>query len=101
MKKLQEMNNQEFYTYAKTLIPGGCGLLSKRPESFAPGKWPAYATKAKGCQVWDLEGNMYYDMTTNGIGACLLGYADEDVNRAVIDRVYMIASDTMEILGNK
>ena len=87
MKKMQEMSNQEFYTYAKTLIPGGSQLLSKRPEHFAPGQWPGYASKAKGCQVWDLEGNSYYDMTTNGIGACLLGYADPDVNKAVIHRV--------------
>lgn len=87
MKKLSEMNNQEFYTYAKTLIPGGAQLLSKRPEQFAPNQWPSYATKAKGCEVWDLEGKHYYDMTTNGIGACLLGYADPDVTKAVVDRV--------------
>lgn len=87
MKKLNEMNNQEFYTYAKTIIPGGSQLLSKRPESFAPNYWPGYATKAKGCQVWDLEGNSYYDVTYNGIGACLLGYADPDVTKAVVDRI--------------
>ena len=73
MKKSTEMNNQELYTYAKTLIPGGTQLLSKRPEQFAPGQWPNYATKAQGCQVWDVEGKQYTDMTTNGIGACLLG----------------------------
>ena len=26
-------------------------------------------------------------MTTNGIGACLLGFADPDVTKAVVDRV--------------
>ena len=87
MKKLTEMTNQELYTYAKTMIPGGTQLLSKRPEQFAPNQWPNYATKAQGCQVWDVEGNQYTDMTTNGIGACLLGYADPDVTAAVVKRV--------------
>lgn len=79
--------SQELYTHAKQRIPGGVQPLSKRPEMYAPDQWPNYAVKAKGCEVWDLEGNRYYDMTTNGIGACLLGYADPDVNKAVISRV--------------
>lgn len=78
---------QELYTYAKTRIPGGVQLLSKRPEMFAPDKWPAYATRADGCRVWDLDGNCYYDMTTNGIGACLLGYNDPDVTAATVKRI--------------
>ncbi|MBE5867866.1 MAG: aminotransferase class III-fold pyridoxal phosphate-dependent enzyme [Lachnospiraceae bacterium] len=78
---------QELYDHAKQRIPGGTQLLSKRPEQFAPDKWPAYFSKASGCEVWDLDGNHYYDMTTNGIGACLLGYADPDVSSAVIERV--------------
>jgi len=78
---------QDLYTHAKQRIPGGVQLLSKRPEQFAPDQWPAYASRAKGCEIWDLDGNHYYDMTTNGIGACLLGFADPDVSKAVIDCV--------------
>lgn len=78
---------QELYTHAKERIPGGTQLLSKRPEQFAPDKWPSYFTKASGCEVWDVDGKHYYDMTTNGIGACILGYADSDVSEAVINRV--------------
>ena len=78
---------QELYTYAKTRIPGGVQLLSKRPEQFAPDQWPAYFTKAKGCEVWDLDGKHYYDMTFNGIGACVLGFADPDVTKAVVERI--------------
>ena len=77
----------ELYSYAKEIIPGGTQLLSKRPEMFAPDVWPAYFSKAKGCEVWDLDGNHYYDMSLNGIAACLLGYADPDVSEAVIRRV--------------
>lgn len=78
---------QELYTHAKQIIPGGVQLLSKRPEMFAPDKWPAYAQSAKGCTVTDIDGNTYYDMTTNGIGACLLGFADPDVTEAVTKRI--------------
>ena len=80
---------QELYKHAKAHIPGGVQLLSKRPEMYAPGKWPGYAVRAEGCRVWDLDGNCYIDMTTNGIGACLLGYADPDVTAAVVNRVEM------------
>ena len=80
-------NAQKLYTHAKHRIPGGTQLLSKRPEQFAPDQWPSYFSKAKGCEVWDIDGNHYYDMTTNGIGACLLGFADPDVTEAVVDRI--------------
>lgn len=78
---------QELYSKAKGIIPGGTQLLSKRPEMFAPGQWPAYFSKAMGCEVWDLDGVHYYDMTSNGIGACLLGFSDPDVNKAVKKRI--------------
>ena len=73
----------ELYRKAKKLIPGGTQLLSKRPEMFLPDMWPSYYSKAKGCEVWDLDSNHFFDMTTCGIGACLLGFADPDVNAAV------------------
>ena len=75
--------SQELYKKAKTLIPGGTQLLSKRPEMFAPNIWPSYYSKAKGCEVWDLDGKKYKDFSYMGIGANILGYADEDVNRVV------------------
>lgn len=75
--------SQELYKKAKKLIPGGTQLLSKRPEMFLPDLWPAYYSKAKGCQIWDLDNNQYTDMSYMGIGSCILGYADETVNNAV------------------
>ena len=79
----QETTGPKLYARAKTRIPGGTQLLSKRPEMFLPGQWPTYYSKAKGCSIWDLDGREFVDMTTTGIGACLLGYADDDVNTAV------------------
>lgn len=68
---------------AKKIIPGGTQLLSKRSEMFLPDQWPSYYKKAKGIKVWDLNENEFIDMSSMGIGSCILGYADEDVNNAV------------------
>ena len=73
----------ELYERAKKLIPGGTQLLSKRPEMFLPGRWPAYYRKCKGVEVWDLDGNRFTDMSICGVGACILGYADPEVDAAV------------------
>lgn len=74
---------QMLYRKARTLIPGGTQLLSKRPEMFLPDQWPSYYARAEGAQVWDLEGRRFLDMSNNGVGSCPLGYADPDVNAAV------------------
>jgi len=72
---------------AKKLIPGMTQLLSKRPDRFSYGVWPGYYKKAKGAEIWDLDGNKYTDMSIGGIGANVLGYADLDVDQAVIQAV--------------
>jgi len=75
--------SQDLYKKAKRLIPGGTQLLSKRPEMLLPDLWPAYYSKARGCEVWDLDGKKYIDASLMGVGSCILGYADRDVNKAV------------------
>lgn len=74
---------QELYKKAKTIIPGGTMLLSKRPEMFLPDNWPSYFSKCKGCYVWDLDGNKYLDMSIMGIGTNTLGYGNDEVDNAV------------------
>ncbi|PKO22928.1 MAG: class III aminotransferase [Chloroflexi bacterium HGW-Chloroflexi-1] len=78
---------QALYQHARQRIPGGAQLLSKRPEMLAPNQWPAYFREARGCETWDLDGRRYYDFSSNGIGACLLGFRDPDVTRAVQRRI--------------
>lgn len=78
---------QKLYVKAKKLIPGGTMLLSKRPEMFLPDNWPSYYSKTKGCEVWDLDGVKYFDMSIMGIGTNTLGYSHEEVDKAVIDTV--------------
>ena len=74
---------QDLYRKARKLIPGGTQLLSKRPEMLLPEQWPSYYARAQGVQVWDLDGRKYIDMSYMGIGSCVLGYADPDVDKAV------------------
>jgi len=74
---------QGLYLKAKTRIPGGTQLLSKRPEMFLPEQWPSYFSRARGVEVWDLDGRKYIDMSHNGVGSCALGVADPDVDAAV------------------
>jgi glutamate-1-semialdehyde 2,1-aminomutase len=78
---------QLLWNEAKSIIPGGNGLLSKRPDRYAKDIWPTYFNKAKGCQIWDLDDNVYIDMAQNGIGTAILGYADDDVNQSVIEAI--------------
>ena len=78
---------QNLYKKAKTLIPGGTMLLSKRPEMFLPEQWPSYFSKSKGCKVWDLDGRELLDMSIMGIGTNSLGYGNEEVDAAVIETV--------------
>lgn len=74
---------QKLWKRAKAVIPGGNMLLSKRAEMFLPEQWPAYFSKAKGCQVWDMDGKPYTDMSIMGIGTNILGYGHEEVDAAV------------------
>ena len=78
---------QKLYCHAKQRIPGGTQLLSKRPEMMAPDLWPAYYRQASGCETVDLDNRRYYDMSTCGIGSCLLGFADPDVTEAVVKAI--------------
>ena len=78
---------QDLYLKAKQLIPGGTQLFGKKPEMYLPDYWPAYYSKAKGCEIWDLDGKRYLDFTMVGIGTSILGYADSDVNEAAINAI--------------
>ena len=71
-KKIDLGAGQKLYTKAQKIIPGGTMLLSKKPEMFAPEIWPAYFSKAKGINVWDLDGKKYTDFSIMGIGTNIL-----------------------------
>ena len=80
-------NSQKKWKRAKAIIPGGNMLLSKKPDLFLPGKWPAYYKKAKGCEIWDIDGKKFFDLSTMGVGTNILGYCNKEVDLAVIKSI--------------
>jgi glutamate-1-semialdehyde aminotransferase len=87
MRDNMDNKGQSLYRKAKLRIPGGTQLLSKRPERLLPEQWPSYYTRAKGAEVWDLDGKKYLDMSYMALGSCVLGYADADVDTAVKEAI--------------
>lgn len=88
-------NSLKMQQRAKLIIPGMSQLLSKRPDMFSEGVWPGYYKKAQGVYIWDLDGNRYIDMSLGGIGANVLGYADPDVNAAVMEAIAAGSSSSL------
>ena len=86
LKPKTEISGPALWEEAKTKISCGTGLLSKRAHLFDPQTWPSYFSRAKGSSIWDLDGKRYTDFT-GGVGAILLGHADDEVNAAVKRRV--------------
>ena len=78
----QNSENQKLWERAKTIIPGGNMLISKRPELFLPLAWPTYFNKAKGIKIWS-NNKVYKDFCSMGVGTNLLGYGNSKVDSAV------------------
>ena len=96
------MKNNKKYTSgyklwleAKKVIPGGNSILSKRPERYTGKMWPTYFKKAKGCEVWDLENNKYYDFAQMAIGASILGYSNNDLNKFIKKKIDLGITTTL------
>ena len=79
---MQKFQNK-IWKQAQKIIPGGNGLLSKRPERFLPNNWPTYFSKAKGIEVWDLNNTKYIDMSLMGVGTSTLGYANNYIDKNI------------------
>ena len=80
---MEGIKGMRLWNRAKQIIPGGNQLLSKRSEMFLPEQWPSYYKKAKGIEIWDLDDNHFFDMSIMGVGTCILGYADDEVDHQV------------------
>jgi len=83
-KKINKVTKgQKIFSFAKKIIPGGNMLLSKNPDRFLPKGWPVYFQKTKGCEVWDLDRNKFYDLSLMGVGTNILGYSNKTVDASV------------------
>ena len=76
-------SGEKLWKRAKKVIPGGNMLFSKRPDLFLQNGWPSYFSKAKGIEVWDLDGKKFKDFSLMGVGTNILGYGNEIVDEAV------------------
>ncbi|MBH44234.1 MAG: aminotransferase class III [Gammaproteobacteria bacterium] len=84
---MNKINLQKLLSNAKKIIPGGNQLISKRSEMFLPGLWPNFYKKAKGCSIWDLNNNHYYDFCGMGVTSCVLGYSDNEINQQIVKAI--------------
>lgn len=75
--------NKSIEHYRKTLdyIPMGTSTFSKNPNLYVIGAAPLYISRAKGCRLYDLDGNEYIDYSM-ALSIVLLGYAHDEVNQA-------------------
>ena len=86
IKKPKIINSNKIYNEAKKVIPSGGQTFSKGVSQFVEGFAPKYLNKGKGAYVEDVDGNIFLDY----VMACqplILGYADKDVNKAVINQL--------------
>ncbi len=77
----------ELWKKAEKIIPGGNGLLSKRPQRYLPDFWPTYYKRSKKLNIWDLNGKKYTDMAQMGVGTCILGYSNDEINKKIIKSI--------------
>lgn len=78
------MNIQE---QANLCIAQGALTNSKRPSTFVEGVYPTHLVRGRACYVWDTAGKKYFDYIC-GLGSNLLGYGQQDICRAMMDRMH-------------
>lgn len=79
---------------AESTIPLGSQTFSKSRTQYPVGISPLYAEKAKGAQIWDLDGNKYIDFVS-ALACVTLGYGDRGVERAIKKQISQGISITL------
>lgn len=74
--------SEELMERACKTIPLGTQTFSKSKTQYPLGISPYFIAKAKGANVWDVDGNKYIDFI-NSLCSITLGYNDPDVTKAV------------------
>lgn len=81
---LLERSN-EWLERSEKVIPAGAQTYSKSWRHHIRGVTPIFLERGKGATVWDVDGNEYVDLI-QGLLPNILGYANEEVNRAAYER---------------
>lgn len=74
--------SEELLERACKTIPLGSQTFSKSKTQYPLGISPYFIAKAKGANVWDVDGNKYVDFI-NSLCSITLGYNDPDVIKSV------------------
>ena len=67
---------------ANGLIPSQTQTLAKGPTQYVRGVAPVYLERGSGCEVTDVDGNTFIDLTM-GVGPLILGYCHPEVDEAI------------------
>jgi len=74
--------SQELFKKVSKNIPLASQTFSKSYLQYIKGQAPLFITRAKGCRVWDVDGNEYIDFI-NGLLPVVLGYQYKAVDEAI------------------
>jgi len=73
--------SMDIYNEAVELIPMGTSTFSRNPNHFVIGKSPLFIKSAKGCRLYDVDGNEFIDYSMS-LSMVTLGYANSEINEA-------------------
>jgi glutamate-1-semialdehyde 2,1-aminomutase len=76
------IRSETHLTRAEKTIPLGSQTFSKSRTQYPVGISPLFIERARGCHVWDLDGNRYIDLVSS-LASVTLGYGEPCVNAAV------------------
>ena len=74
--------SERLYRRALETIPTASQTFSKSAINYVKGASPLFATRGKGAELWDADGNCYIDYVM-GLLPAILGYCDPDVDAAI------------------
>jgi len=80
--KLKFIKSNQHLAQAEITIPLGSQTFSKSRMQYPVGISPLYASKSKGCYMWDLDGNKFIDLVS-ALASVTLGYSDRSLIRDV------------------
>ena len=85
--RFEQAPDHEWRSRAAQVIPGGSSTGSKRPDALYGSRAndaavPSHYERAHGCRIWSTDGREFIDCGM-ALGAVGIGYADEQVTRAV------------------
>ena len=74
--------SQQLFKKAKGVIPLAAQTFSKSYLQYIKGQAPLFAARAKGCRIWDVDGNQYTDFI-NALLPVVLGYQYRVVDEVI------------------